>query len=100
MNPWVESLGVSLLAAGGMFLGAWFSRLPRHWWLVGYFLPLSLVIIYDIGNRHPALALTPPVSWMMLGRIDSPPPGLWLPWSSPRHCSSFRAVATGSPSSP
>jgi hypothetical protein len=68
MNPWVESLGVSLLAAGGMFLGAWFSRLPRHWWLIGYFLPLSLVIIYDIGNRHPALALTPPVSWMMLGR--------------------------------
>jgi hypothetical protein len=68
MNPWVESLAVLLLAAGGMLLGAWFSRLPRPWWLFGYFLPLSLVIVFDIANRHPSLSFVPPVSWLMLGR--------------------------------
>jgi predicted double-glycine peptidase len=68
MNPWVESLAVLLLAAGGMFIGAWFSRLPKPWWLLGYFIPLTVVILYDIANRHPALSIFPPLSWIMLGR--------------------------------
>src|SRR5580698_3206305 len=68
MNPWVESLAVLLLAAGGMALGAWFSRLPEPWWLLGYFLPLSLVILHAVGNHYPALTLIPILSWVMLGR--------------------------------
>jgi predicted double-glycine peptidase len=68
MNPWVESLAVLLLAAGGMLVGAWFSRLPKPWWLFGYFLPLLVVISFDIANRCAALAFVPPVSWLMLGR--------------------------------
>jgi hypothetical protein len=68
MSPWSEALGVALLAGVGMLLGAWFSRRPKPIWLLGYFIPLAMVCLYDAGNRHPALAFIPPVSWMLLGR--------------------------------
>jgi hypothetical protein len=68
MSPWLESLGVVLLAAGGVFLGAWFSRRPKPYWLLGYFIPLSMIFLYGAGSRHPALTFVPPISWMMMGR--------------------------------
>lgn len=51
-----------------MLLGAWFSRLPRLYWLIGYFLPLLMIVLYAAGSREPALAFIPPISWMMMGR--------------------------------
>ena len=67
MNPWVESFGVLAVAAGGVLAGAWFSRLPRPWWVVGYILPLLVVILVAVGNRQPMFVLTPPISWLFLG---------------------------------
>ena len=52
MNPWVESLGVLLLAAGGVLLGAWFSRLPKLFWLFGYFIPFLMIVLYAVGIRR------------------------------------------------
>jgi len=69
MSPWVESLGVLLLAAGGVLVGAWLSRLPRPFWLVGYLIPFLMILLYAAGSRHPALTFVPPISWMMMGRI-------------------------------
>src|SRR5271154_1831076 len=68
MGPWVESLGVLLLAGVGVFLGAWFSRRPGKWWLLGYFVPLTMAVLYAAGTRYAAFAFAPPVSWMMAGR--------------------------------
>ncbi|HEX3799788.1 MAG TPA: cysteine peptidase family C39 domain-containing protein [Verrucomicrobiae bacterium] len=68
MNPWVESLGVLLIAVGGTLLGAWCSRLPNRYWLIGYFIPLFLIALYAVASRFPILIFTPPISWMMLGR--------------------------------
>ena len=62
-------MGVLLLAAGGVLLGAWFSRLPKPFWMFGYFIPLTLILVYAAGSRHPALTFVPPISWMMMGRI-------------------------------
>jgi predicted double-glycine peptidase len=67
MNPWVESLAVLMFAAGGLFTGAWFSRLPKPWWLLGYFLPLTLVVLLDIANRNPAVTFWPLLYRLMLG---------------------------------
>lgn len=52
-----------------MLLGAWFSRLPKLYWLIGYFLPFVMIVLYAVGSREPALAFTPPISWMRMGRI-------------------------------
>jgi predicted double-glycine peptidase len=68
MNPWVESCGVLLLAAGGMLLGAWFSRLPGPWWLLGYLLPLTVVASFALAIRMPAIAFTTPICWLIMGR--------------------------------
>jgi len=67
-NPWVESGAVTLLAVAGVLLGRWFSRLPKPYWALGYFIPLALVLVYGAAMRYPALALVAPISWMMMGR--------------------------------
>ena len=39
------------------------------WWALGYFIPLSLILLHDIGNRHPAITHpSRPFSWILLGR--------------------------------
>jgi len=67
-NPWLEALAVAGLAVVGVLLGRWFSRLPKPFWMFGYFIPLALVLIYGLAMHYPALSLKPPVSWMMMGR--------------------------------
>ena len=59
---------MALFAFSGFVLGRWFSRLPKAYWLLGYFLPLVLVLLYGAAMRMPTLALVPPISWMMVGR--------------------------------
>lgn len=56
-----------MLAAGGVLAGAWFSRLPKPWWALGYFIPLSFVIFHDIANRNPALTCLPLLYRFTLG---------------------------------
>jgi predicted double-glycine peptidase len=68
MNPWFESLAVGLLAVAGFLLGRWFSRLPKPYWMLGYFIPLSLILLYGLATRNPTFAFVPPISWMMMGR--------------------------------
>lgn len=56
-----------MLAAGGVLAGAWFSRLPKPWWALGYFIPLSFVVFHDIANRNPALTCLPLLYRFTLG---------------------------------
>jgi len=60
--PWFESLGVALAALGAFVLGRWFSRLPKPYWLVGYLLPLGLILLYCLAMFLPRLAGVPPIS--------------------------------------
>jgi len=68
LTPWLESVAVTLLAVAGVLLGHCFSRLPKPYWTFGYFIPLTLIVVYGIAARNPALTLEPPISWMMMGR--------------------------------
>lgn len=68
LNPWLESIAVMMLAFTGALLGFWFSRRPKPYWLLGYFIPLGLIVIYGIASRYPGLMFMPPISWMMMGR--------------------------------
>jgi predicted double-glycine peptidase len=35
--------------------------------MLGYFIPLTLILIYRVALSYPALAFLPPASWMMMG---------------------------------
>jgi predicted double-glycine peptidase len=50
-----------------MSIGAWFSRLPKPWWFLGYLLPLTLVLLFDIANRNPTVTFAPLLYRLMLG---------------------------------
>ena len=67
-NPWLESAAVALLAGTGVWLGRWFSKLSKPYWTLGYFIPLSLILLYGAARQYPALAFVAPISWMMTGR--------------------------------
>jgi predicted double-glycine peptidase len=64
----LESLLAAAIALIGFLLGRWCSRLPKPYWLAGYLLPLSLILLYCLAMFEPRLALVPPISWMMIGR--------------------------------
>jgi len=70
LNPWLETLGACLLAGLGVLLGYWFSRLPKPYWLLGYFIPLVVVIMIGSTRRYSALEFIPPMSWLVAGRTE------------------------------
>ena len=61
-------MGAASFALAGVLVGYFFSRLPKPYWIFGYFIPLVLVLIYGAAIHFPALSFTPPISWMMMGR--------------------------------
>jgi len=67
-NPWAESLVVAVIALLAFLLGRWFSRLPKPYWLIGYFIPLGIILLYCIAIFEPQLTMIPPLSWMLIGR--------------------------------
>jgi len=65
-----QTTGVILLAGFGIFLGRWFSRWRSRAWLVGYIVPLLLVVIIGIPRWSPRIELVPPFSWIMADRME------------------------------
>jgi hypothetical protein len=70
MNPWLESSGVLLLGIVGVALGCCFSRLPKLYWSLGYFIPLTLIVLVGLAYRFRTLELCPPFCWLMAGRRE------------------------------
>jgi predicted double-glycine peptidase len=68
MNPFFEAIASASFACAGALLGFLFSRLPKPYWLFGYFVPLMLVLAYGVAIHFPTLSFIPPISWMMIGR--------------------------------
>lgn len=68
MSPWLEAIFTLIAAATGGALGRGCSRLPRHWWLLGYLLPLGVIAALAIAVRRPEWALHPLLAWVFVGR--------------------------------
>jgi len=69
MSPWVETIAVGLLAGLGVLLGIGFSRLPKPYWTIGYFIPLALALWIVVVGKKPELLFVAPASWLMRGRM-------------------------------
>jgi predicted double-glycine peptidase len=68
MSPLLETVGVILLAVLGAGLGRFFSRLPKPWWLLGYFIPLVIIVLVGLPRIERSLEFVPPISWLVSGR--------------------------------
>src|SRR2546423_5095055 len=68
MNPWIETSVVGLLASGGVLLGRRFSRLRKPYWMLGYFIPLLLLLVIITIGKIPSLMFVAPTSWLSRGR--------------------------------
>ncbi len=68
MDPWLETIAVVLVALLGIVLGRAFSRLRRPCWILGYFVPLVLMVTLVVPRFANSLAFVPPFYWLM-GRI-------------------------------
>jgi predicted double-glycine peptidase len=67
MNLWLMASVALLCALAGVALGWWFSRLRSPYWMIGYFIPVTLVFVYALGFYVPGVLFMPPFSWLMLG---------------------------------
>ena len=68
MSPWIEAILTLIAAAAGAALGWSCARLPRHWWLVGYLVPLTVIVALAVAVRRPEWALHPLLAWVFVGR--------------------------------
>jgi hypothetical protein len=69
MNPWVETVGVIVVALLGVFLGRLCSRFPRPYWVLGYLFPVALIAMLALVRFDNALYFVRPFLWVATGRI-------------------------------
>jgi hypothetical protein len=69
MNPWLETIGIILVALLGVFLGKLFSRPRKTYWIVGYFLSFLLILFLVITRYSNSLAFVPMFVWITAGRV-------------------------------
>ncbi|MGC3957542.1 MAG: hypothetical protein QM813_06165 [Verrucomicrobiota bacterium] len=70
MNAFVESAAVFLLGLAGALVGWRFSKLRSGWWLLGFAIPLVLVLMIGATRREARLEFVPPFSWLVAGRRE------------------------------
>jgi hypothetical protein len=68
MNPWLETIGVILIALAGAGLGRTFSKLRKPYWVLGYILPAVLICALIVVRCTNSLAFVPPLLWMTARR--------------------------------
>ncbi len=69
MNPWLETIGVVLVALFGIFLGRLFSRFRGPYWMVGYFLSLLVVAALLASRCAGSLGFMRSFAWVSAGRV-------------------------------
>ena len=70
MAPWLETAAVTTLAVLATVVGLGLSRLRSPWWLVGYFVPLVLLLLVTLARNIDALRFAPVFSTISAGRNE------------------------------
>jgi hypothetical protein len=70
MLPILETIALTALASLGFLLGLRFGWIKKRCWLLGYALPLSLVVLVSIGRNYDQLRLVFPFSLALAARNE------------------------------
>jgi len=70
MQPWFETIGVLILSLLGISLGLLIGKIKNRLWLLGYAIPLILVILVTLPRNIPWLKFYLPFSWISAGRRE------------------------------
>ncbi len=70
MQPWLETLGIVILAFLGLALGLGTSRLRKPYWIFGYALPLLPVVMVGLVRNINRLRFVLPFSLISAGRNE------------------------------
>ena len=70
MQPWLETLGVTGLALLAIILGLAVSQLKKPWWLIGYAIPLLLLLLIALARNINSLRFTIVFSTINAGRNE------------------------------
>jgi len=66
----LESIGIVLLIGVGIWLGRVFSGFKKSYWILGFLVPLSLILLITVTLRFHRFIFTPPFSWLVAGRRE------------------------------
>ena len=67
MQPWLETLGVIVLALLGFVVGLRLSRLQKPYWLAGYAVPLFFLFLVALVRNITTLRFVQPLGWVAAG---------------------------------
>jgi hypothetical protein len=68
VSPWLETIGIILVALLGVFLGKLFSRPRKAYWIAGYSLSFLLILFLVITRYSNSLAFAPLFVGITAGR--------------------------------
>jgi predicted double-glycine peptidase len=70
-TPYLETLGVLLVAIAGFLLGWRIGKKAKGWvWAAAYAMPLVLTLTIAVARRIPSLEFTIPFKWLMMDRME------------------------------
>jgi hypothetical protein len=67
MNLWLGAAFALACSLGGVALGRRASRIRPPYWIIGYLIPLALILGYAVASHIPTLMFVPPFSWFTMG---------------------------------
>jgi len=70
MQFWLQIIGIFVLADTGTILGLLTKRFKKGLWLLGYIVPLILILLIALPRHLYWLVLYPPFSWLNAGRRE------------------------------
>ncbi len=70
MQPWLETIGIFILADIGVALGLLTTRFKKRIWLLCYLPSLVLIILIALTRHLYWLGFYPPFSWVCTGRRE------------------------------
>jgi len=65
---WFETIGVIIIAFFGIYLGRFFSRLKKPYWLIGCYIPAVILAVLIAARLQRSINFVPPLSFVLWGR--------------------------------